>query len=199
MNLGNSSWTQSNKRRCNNLRYVFENGLLVQPSHQGETVLNFISLFNKNYEMYLKKKIVQARELNFNNQKCHLKGFQSLKKVHGKEKVDNQDSRWNCVPNSSVSICKTFVVFSCSVVFNSLWSYGLQHARPSWLSPSPRVCSNSCPLSQWYHPTILAFVIPFSSCLQLTYILWTSWSISKDSTVVSLTSIVIVWQDYFLM
>ena len=26
--------------------------------------------------------------------------------------------------------------------------------------------SNSCPLSQWYHPTILSSVIPFSSCLQ---------------------------------
>ena len=27
-------------------------------------------------------------------------------------------------------------------------------------------CSNSCPLSQWYHPTILSSVVPFSSCLQ---------------------------------
>ena len=33
-------------------------------------------------------------------------------------------------------------------------------------SPSPRVCSNSCPLSQWYHPTISSSVMPFSSCLQ---------------------------------
>ena len=33
-------------------------------------------------------------------------------------------------------------------------------------SLSPRVCSNSCPLSQWYHPTISSSVIPFSSCLQ---------------------------------
>ena len=31
---------------------------------------------------------------------------------------------------------------------------------------SPRVCSNSCPLSQWYHPTISSSVVPFSSCLQ---------------------------------
>ena len=34
------------------------------------------------------------------------------------------------------------------------------------LSPSPGVCPNSCPLSQWYHPTILSSIIPFSSCLQ---------------------------------
>ena len=33
-------------------------------------------------------------------------------------------------------------------------------------SPSPRACSNSCPLSQWCHPSIPSSVIPFSSCLQ---------------------------------
>ena len=43
---------------------------------------------------------------------------------------------------------------------------GLQHARLPCPSPSPRACSNSCPLSQWCHPTNLFSVIPFSSCLQ---------------------------------
>ena len=38
--------------------------------------------------------------------------------------------------------------------------------RAPCLSPSPRVCSESCPSSQWCHPTILSSVIPFSSCLQ---------------------------------
>ena len=47
-----------------------------------------------------------------------------------------------------------------------LWPYGLQHARPPCPSPTPGVCSNSCPLSQWCHPTISSSVIPFSSCLQ---------------------------------
>ena len=37
---------------------------------------------------------------------------------------------------------------------------------PPCPSPSPGACSNSCPLSRWCHPTILSFVIPFSSCLQ---------------------------------
>ena len=41
----------------------------------------------------------------------------------------------------------------------------LQHTRFPCPSPSPRACSNSCPLSQWCHPTILSSVIPFSSCL----------------------------------
>ena len=49
---------------------------------------------------------------------------------------------------------------------DSLWPHGLQHARLPCLSPSPRACSNSCPLSQWCHPTISSSVIPFSSCLQ---------------------------------
>ena len=33
-------------------------------------------------------------------------------------------------------------------------------------SLSPLVCSNSCPLNQWCHPTISSSVAPFSSCLQ---------------------------------
>ena len=58
------------------------------------------------------------------------------------------------------------VQFSRSVVFDSLWPHGLQHTRPPCPSPTPRVYSNSCPLSWWCHPTISSSVIPFSSCLQ---------------------------------
>ena len=57
-------------------------------------------------------------------------------------------------------------LFSRCVVSNSLWPHGLQHARPHCPSPTPRVYSNSCPLSWWCHPTISSSVIPFSSCLQ---------------------------------
>ena len=42
----------------------------------------------------------------------------------------------------------------------------MQHATPSCPSPTPRVCSNSCPSSQWCHPTISYSVVPFFSCLQ---------------------------------
>ena len=49
---------------------------------------------------------------------------------------------------------------------NSFWPHGLQHTRLSCLSLSLRVCSNSCPLSLWCHPTISSSVAPFSSCLQ---------------------------------
>ena len=58
------------------------------------------------------------------------------------------------------------VQFSHSVVSNSLQPHGLQHARPPRQSPKPGVYSNSCPLSQWRHPTISSSVIPFSSWLQ---------------------------------
>ena len=52
---------------------------------------------------------------------------------------------------------------SHSVVSDSLWPHGLQHSRLSCPSPSPRTCSNLCPLRQWCHPTISSSVITFSS------------------------------------
>ena len=45
-------------------------------------------------------------------------------------------------------------------------NHGLQHARLPCPSLSPKVCSNSCPLCQWCHPTISFSVSPFSSCPQ---------------------------------
>ena len=58
------------------------------------------------------------------------------------------------------------VQFSCSVVSDSLWPHESQHARLPWPSPTPRVYSNSSPLSWWCHPTISSSVVPFSSCPQ---------------------------------
>ena len=58
------------------------------------------------------------------------------------------------------------VQFSRSVMSDSLWPHGMQHARPPCPSLTPRVYSNSCPLSQWCHPTISSSVVTFSSCLQ---------------------------------
>ena len=58
------------------------------------------------------------------------------------------------------------VQFSCSVVSNSLRPHQPQHARLPFPSRTPRVHSNSRPLSRWCHPTISSSVIHFSSCLQ---------------------------------
>ena len=49
---------------------------------------------------------------------------------------------------------------------DSLWPNGLQHARLPCPSPSPRACSNSCPLRWLCHPIISSSVAPFSSCPQ---------------------------------
>ena len=58
------------------------------------------------------------------------------------------------------------VQFSRSVVSDSLRPHESQHARPPSPSPTPRVHSDSRPLSQWCHPAISSSVVPFSSCPQ---------------------------------
>ena len=60
----------------------------------------------------------------------------------------------------------SLLLFSCLVASNTLWPHGLQHASLPPPSPSSGACSNSCPLSQWCHPTISSSVVPLSSWLQ---------------------------------
>ena len=64
------------------------------------------------------------------------------------------------------SLAISSVQFSHSVTSDCLWPHELQHARPPSPSPTPGVHPNSCPLSQWCHPTVLSSVISFSSCPQ---------------------------------
>ena len=67
----------------------------------------------------------------------------------------------------------------CSLVSDSLRPHGLQHARLPCPSPSPRACSNSCPLSQGCHSTISSSVVPFFSCPQSihesAFCIWPRW------------------------
>ena len=58
------------------------------------------------------------------------------------------------------------LLFSRYVMSNSLQLHGLKHSRLLWSSRSPRICSNSCPLSQWCYLTISSSATPFSFCLQ---------------------------------
>ena len=74
---------------------------------------------------------------------------------------------WNSENFRNLSVNDhTVVQFSHSVVSDSLRPHGLQHTRLPCPSPTPRPCTNSCPLSWWCHPTISSSVIPFSSYLQ---------------------------------
>ena len=70
------------------------------------------------------------------------------------------------IQRSAVWVRTGSVLFSHSVVSNSWRPHGLQQARLPCPSPTPPACSNSCPTSQWGHPTISSSVVPFSSCLQ---------------------------------
>ena len=60
---------------------------------------------------------------------------------------------------------KGLLLFSLSVLSDSLWPHGLQYSRLPCSWPFPRACANSCPLSWWCHPTIPSSVT-LLSCLQ---------------------------------
>ena len=71
---------------------------------------------------------------------------------------------WGIFPSCSLVwfLYILLLLISSSVISDSLWPHGLQHVRLLCPSPSPRVCSNSCPLSRWCHPTISSSVTLFS-------------------------------------
>ena len=60
------------------------------------------------------------------------------------------------------------ILFGCYIMSNSSWPHGLQHTRLPHPSLSPGICSNSCPLSQWCHPTVSSSVAPFPPALSLS-------------------------------
>ena len=68
--------------------------------------------------------------------------------------------------SSSLQNHVSSIQFKCSVVSDSLWPHGFQHARLPCPSPTPRAYPNSCPSRWWCHPTISSSVGPFFSHLQ---------------------------------
>ena len=84
--------------------------------------------------------------------------------VFGKKIMVISNFKYSCYP--VIESSWLLLWFSCSVMYDSLRPHGLQHARLPCPSPIPRAYSNSCPLSQWCHPTISSSIAPFSSCLQ---------------------------------
>ena len=93
--------------------------------------------------------------------------FQELTKCHAYHNALSHDSQARIELWSSTKSIHSLshLLFSHSIVSNSLWPHGLQHARLPCPAPIPGACSNACPSSQWCHPTISPSVIPFS-CLQ---------------------------------
>ena len=71
-------------------------------------------------------------------------------------------SKW-CIP--LVRIINPLLLLSGSVLSHSLWPHGLRHARLPCPSPSPRACSNLCPLNWWCHPTISSNLSPSLSAV----------------------------------
>ena len=84
----------------------------------------------------------------------------------GLQRVGHDWATFTSLHLTSYITLSSTVQFGHSVVSNFLWPHGLQHARLPCPSPTPGACSNSCPLSWWWHPTIPSSVIPFSSSLQ---------------------------------
>ena len=74
-------------------------------------------------------------------------------------------SDWACRKNRVLEAKAGYWACTHHHQFSSLQPHGLQHTRPPCPSPTAGVYSNSCPSSQWCHPTILSSVVPFS-CLQ---------------------------------
>ena len=65
-----------------------------------------------------------------------------------------------------IQCCRSVQLIQSPVMSDSSQPHGLQHARLTCPSPTPRACLNSCPSSQWCHSTISSSVVPFSSRLQ---------------------------------
>ena len=99
----------------------------------------------------IRQKPGQPSDSNLSHQHKRNNSFQVKENWHLK-------SLWMVVPELELQLS--------SVVSDSLRPHESQHTRPPCPSPTYRVHSNSCPSSQWCHPTISSSVVPFSSCPQ---------------------------------
>ena len=85
-----------------------------------------------------------------------------VKRLPDKQKLKDMST----IKSSLKEMLNALLLFSYSIMSNSLQPHGLQHARLPCLSPTPGTCANSCQWNWWCHPTISSSVIPFSSCIQ---------------------------------
>ena len=138
---------------------ISKSGYLTEDSKKKKREEKMTMLITAYYHMAIKRNIIQQLEIP-----CHF----------GKDK--NMD--YSVLENFNVKLCSKkqntnchvtqSVQFSRSVVSDSLWPHGLQHAWLPCPSPTPRACSNSCPSSQWCHLTTSSSVIPSSLAFNLS-------------------------------
>ena len=104
--------------------------------------------------------IIPTSAGSFSRRECHSRAKSSQMPVrHPLPSTEQSPPTW-----STQSIC-----FCCSVTKSRPTLCNpmkLQHTRLPCPLLSPGVCSDSCPLSQWCHPTISSPEVPFSSCPQ---------------------------------
>ena len=128
------------------------------------------------------------------------------KATRQKKEEESQYFGWN-----ENHIIENSVQISHSVVFDTLWTQGLQHARPPCPSPTPRVYSNSCPLSRWCFqlshplpspsppafkfPSIRVFSNESALCITWTNCWSFSFNISPSNEYSGLTSFRMDWLD----
>ena len=88
---------------------------------------------------------------------------------------------WTCFRIPKHLFLTTLGLFSSVQSLSRVWlfvTHGLQHASLPCPSPFPGACSNSCPSSQWCHPTISSSVVPSSSCPQ-SFTAWEAFQMSQ--------------------
>ena len=107
-----------------------------------------------------------------NGNRCHCSYLENLREwgawwaaVYGIAQSRTQLKRLSSSSNKLTWLAQSHQ-FTSSLSRVSLWPHESQHARPPCPSPTPRGHPNSCPSSQWCHPSISSSVVPFSSCPQ---------------------------------
>ena len=102
-----------------------------------------------------------------------------------------------CRLSRALKMLPVYCCSYCSVTksYLTLQPHGLQHARLPCPSLSPGVCSDSCPLSWWCHPTISSSDTPFSSCPQSFPVLWSfpiSWLLTLGTQSIAASASVLL-------
>ena len=129
-------------------------GYIVMPSYGQAHILKYL-LHTKLFSLYYREGMIFLK-LNIVRRSRHL-GWWDWGPPGQGESLQSGTER---------ALDECWLLFSCSVMSDSLWPHGLQHTRPSCPSPTPGAYSNSCSSCQRCHPTISSSAVPLSSRCQ---------------------------------